>query len=94
VVPHQANRRITQLVTERLGLEADRVVDCIADYGNTTAGTLPLALDYAEQRGQLRPGSRVLLTAFGAGLTWGGTVVTWGKAPMGAAGREPATSRM
>jgi len=75
---HQANGRITRQVTERLGLPPERVVDCIADYGNTTAGTLPTALAHAESRCQLRTGSRLLLAAFGAGLTWGGTVVTWG----------------
>jgi 3-oxoacyl-[acyl-carrier-protein] synthase-3 len=78
-VYHQANGRILSAVAERLGLPADRVVDCIAEYGNTSAATLPLALAFSETAGRLRPGSRVLLGAFGAGFTWGATVITWGR---------------
>jgi 3-oxoacyl-[acyl-carrier-protein] synthase-3 len=78
---HQANGRITRSVRERLGLPSERVVDNIDRYGNTTAATLPLALADADARGQLAAGSRVLLAAFGAGLTWGGTVFTWGREP-------------
>ena len=77
-VYHQANGRILSSVGERLGLPADRVVDCIGGYGNTSAATLPLALGFSEQRGALGPGSRVLLGAFGAGFTWGAVVVEWG----------------
>lgn len=77
-VLHQANSRITRAVAERLELPEERVVDCIALMGNTTAASLPTALAYAQDAGDLRPGSRVLLAAFGAGLAWGGTVVTWG----------------
>jgi 3-oxoacyl-[acyl-carrier-protein] synthase III len=80
LVPHQANGRITKAVGEQLGLSADRVVDCIAEYGNTTGGTLPTALDYARAQGRLRDGSVVLLAAFGAGLTWGALVLRWGAA--------------
>jgi 3-oxoacyl-[acyl-carrier-protein] synthase-3 len=77
VIPHQANARITKAVGERLGLASERVVDCIATYGNTTGGTLPTALAYARGQGRLHHGARVLLAAFGAGLTWGASVVTW-----------------
>jgi 3-oxoacyl-[acyl-carrier-protein] synthase-3 len=77
-VYHQANGRILSAVGERLGLPADRVVDCIADYGNTSAATLPLALAHCVHSGRLRAGSRVLLGAFGAGFTWGATVLEWG----------------
>jgi len=76
-VYHQANGRILTAVGERLGLPAERVVDCIAEHGNTSAATLPLALAVSEADGRLRPGSRVLLGAFGAGFTWGATVVRW-----------------
>ena len=79
-VYHQANARILTAVGERLGLPADRVVDCIAQYGNTSAATLPLALDYSAREGRLRSGDRVLLGAFGAGFTWGATAVQWGVA--------------
>ena len=77
-VYHQANGRILSAVGERLELPADRVVDCIGEYGNTSAATLPLALAHAEGEGRLKQGDRVLLAAFGAGFTWGATVVRWG----------------
>jgi len=76
-VYHQANGRILTAVGERLGLPADRVVDCISQYGNTSAATLPLALAHVDEQGRLKPGYRVLLGAFGAGFTWGATVVEW-----------------
>jgi 3-oxoacyl-[acyl-carrier-protein] synthase-3 len=79
-VYHQANGRILTAVGERLGLRPERVVDCISDLGNTTAATLPLALEHSVQTGRLRPGDRVLLAAFGAGFTWGATVLEWGVA--------------
>jgi len=78
-VYHQANGRILAAVGERLGLDPDRVVDCIAQYGNTCAATLPLALAFSEREGLLATGDRVLLAAFGAGFTWGATVVEWGR---------------
>ena len=77
-VYHQANGRILSAVGERLGLAAERVVDCISHYGNTSAATLPLALAHVDEQGRLKLGHRVLLGAFGAGFTWGATVVEWG----------------
>jgi 3-oxoacyl-[acyl-carrier-protein] synthase-3 len=77
---HQANGRILRAVGDRLGLEQDRVVDCIARYGNTSAATVPIALCEAGAEGRLFPGARVLVGAFGSGLTWGATVVEWGSA--------------
>jgi 3-oxoacyl-[acyl-carrier-protein] synthase-3 len=79
-VYHQANGRILSAVGERLGLHPERVVDCIAQYGNTSAATLPLALGYSVERGLLGPDDRVLLGAFGGGLTWGAAVAQWGVA--------------
>jgi 3-oxoacyl-[acyl-carrier-protein] synthase-3 len=76
-VYHQANARITRAVGARLGLEPSRVVDCIAEMGNTSAASLPLALAHAEAAGRLKPGMTVLLAAFGAGVTWGGAVLEW-----------------
>jgi|SRR5579875_184417 len=78
-VYHQANGRILSAVGERLGLDPSRVVDCISEYGNTSAATLPLALWHAERAGRLHDGDRVLLGAFGAGFTWGAVVVEWGR---------------
>jgi 3-oxoacyl-[acyl-carrier-protein] synthase-3 len=77
-VYHQANARITQALGERLELPAERVVDCIETLGNSSAATLPLGLAEAERDGRLKPGSRVLVSAFGAGFTWGGGVIEWG----------------
>jgi 3-oxoacyl-[acyl-carrier-protein] synthase-3 len=77
-VYHQANARILRAVGEALGVPAGRVVDCIGTYANTSAATLPLALAYAQAEGRLDYGDRVLLGAFGAGLTWGACVVEWG----------------
>jgi 3-oxoacyl-[acyl-carrier-protein] synthase-3 len=79
-VYHQANARITRAVGERLSLPTERVVDCIETLGNASAATLPIALATALDDGRLRPGARVLLSAFGAGFTWGGGVVEWGVA--------------
>jgi 3-oxoacyl-[acyl-carrier-protein] synthase-3 len=75
---HQANARITKSLGERLGLDPERVVDCIEMLGNASAATLPIALEIAQADGRLKPGAQVLLSAFGAGFTWGGGVVQWG----------------
>ncbi len=79
-VYHQANGRILTAVGERLGLPVDRVLDCIAQYGNTCGATLPIALHHAAEHDRLHDGDRVLLGAFGAGFTWGATVLEWGRA--------------
>jgi 3-oxoacyl-[acyl-carrier-protein] synthase-3 len=79
-VYHQANGRILSAVGERLALDSGRVVDCIAEFGNTSAATLPLALAFSEREGRLHAGDRVLLGAFGAGFTWGAAVAEWGTA--------------
>lgn len=77
-VYHQANGRILSAVGEHLGLAPDRVIDCIASYGNTSAGTIPIALVEAQRAGLLVPGARVLMSAFGAGFTWGAMTMEWG----------------
>jgi 3-oxoacyl-[acyl-carrier-protein] synthase III len=79
-VYHQANSRILTAVGERLGLDRDRVIDSIALRGNTSAATIPIALDEALRDGLVAAGSRILLGAFGAGLTWGAGIVEWGGA--------------
>lgn len=76
-VPHQANARITDAVGRRLHLDGERVLDNIAHLGNTSAASILFALAHAASDGALRPGHRVLLAAFGAGLTWGATTLTW-----------------
>jgi 3-oxoacyl-[acyl-carrier-protein] synthase III len=77
-VYHQANGRILRALAEKLHLPSERVVDCIENLGNSSAATLPLGLVAAEQDGLLKPGARVLLSAFGAGFTWGAGVIEWG----------------
>lgn len=77
-VYHQANRRILRAVGQQLGLDPDRVLDYIAEYANTSAATIPIALAEAHSDGRLVPGQRLLLAAFGAGFTWGAVVVDWG----------------
>jgi 3-oxoacyl-[acyl-carrier-protein] synthase III len=77
-VYHQANGRILRALAEKLQLPPDRVVDVIENLGNSSAATLPLGLAAAEGEGRLRPGGRVLLSAFGAGFTWGAGVIEWG----------------
>jgi 3-oxoacyl-[acyl-carrier-protein] synthase-3 len=77
VVPHQANRRISDAVSERLGLPPERVFQNIQRYGNTTAASVPIALAEARQQGRVRPGDLVVLAAFGAGFAWGAAVVKW-----------------
>jgi len=76
-IPHQANLRILNAVVERLGLEKDRVVINMDRYGNTSAASIPLALDQAVRAGRVAPGCRILMAAFGAGLTWASAVVKW-----------------
>jgi 3-oxoacyl-[acyl-carrier-protein] synthase III len=76
-VYHQANSRIITSVGERLGLPPERVIDSIAEYGNTSAASLPIALSEAAATGRLKRGSKLLLCAFGAGFTWGAGIVDW-----------------
>ena len=76
-IPHQANVRIVNAVMERLGLKKDRVFLNIDRYGNTSAASIPLALDEAVRTGRVVPGSRILMVAFGSGLTWASAMVKW-----------------
>jgi len=77
VVPHQANQRILDAVAERLGIPSSRVASVLARYGNTTAATLPLALDAALDTGSIKRGDLVVFAAVGAGFTAGATLVRW-----------------
>ena len=77
VVPHQANVRIIEHAVKRLGIPEDRVVVNVDRYGNTSSGSIPLALADAAAEGRLRQGRLVLMTGMGAGLTWGSTLIEW-----------------
>jgi 3-oxoacyl-[acyl-carrier-protein] synthase-3 len=76
-VPHQANVRIIDHATKKLGIPSDRVVINVDRYGNTSSGSIPLALAEAQADGRLRAGSLVLMTGMGAGLTWGSALMRW-----------------
>lgn len=78
-VPHQANVRIIDHATKKLGVPSERVVVNVDRYGNTSSGSIPLALADAQADGRLRPGSLVLMTGMGAGLTWGSALMRWTK---------------
>lgn len=76
-VPHQANVRILKAVIERLGLPREKVLLNLDRYGNTSAASIPIALDEAVREGRIKDGSLVMLGAFGAGLTWASAVIRW-----------------
>ena len=78
-IPHQANRRIIDATAKRCGLEDKQVFVNINKYGNTTAGTIPIALDEAVETNRLDEGDLLLLSAFGGGFTWGSMLIRWGR---------------
>jgi 3-oxoacyl-[acyl-carrier-protein] synthase-3 len=77
-VPHQANARIVSAACDRLGVSAERTVLNLDRYGNTSAASIPIALAEAAESGRLRDGHVVLLSGFGAGMTWASAVLVWG----------------
>lgn len=76
-IPHQANQRITEAVRERLGLSSEKVYSNIARIGNTSSASIPICLDECAQTGRLKKGDLVLMSAFGAGVTWGAVLMRW-----------------
>ena len=77
-IPHQANVRIIDAAAKTLGLTAEQVYTNVDRYGNTSAGSIPIALCEAIEEGRMRPGDNLVMCGFGAGLTWGSTVFQWG----------------
>lgn len=75
LVPHQANIRIIQATAKKLNMSMDRVVVTVDEHGNTSAASVPLALDHAVRQNQIKPGDLLLLEAFGGGFTWGSALV-------------------
>ena len=75
LVPHQANMRIIEAVGSRLDMSGDRVFVNVDKYGNTSSASIPLAISEARAAGRIKPGDRLLVTAFGAGLTWGAALL-------------------
>jgi 3-oxoacyl-[acyl-carrier-protein] synthase-3 len=76
-VPHQANRRILDGIAKKLGIMPDKVVMTLAKHGNTSAASIPLALNQAFEDHRLQEGSLVLMEAMGGGFTWGAALVRW-----------------
>lgn len=77
IIPHQANLRIIEALTERLGVAAARVYSNIARYGNTSAASIPICMDEMSEQGLFKAGQRILLCTFGTGFTWGASVLSW-----------------
>ena len=77
-IPHQANKRIIDASCARCNLSEEQVLINIQNYGNTTAGTIPIGLDEAVKEGRIENGDLVLLAAFGGGFTWGSMLIRWG----------------
>lgn len=77
LIPHQANLRIIQATAERLGMPMDKVIVNLERYGNTSAASIPIALDEALKTGRIRKGDYILLEAFGGGLTWASALIKW-----------------
>ena len=77
LVAHQANLRISEMMQRDLGLRDDQVYNNIMVYGNTTAATIPIALDESLRAGRLGPGDLVVLTAFGSAFLWGSAAIRW-----------------
>jgi len=77
LIPHQANYRIIDAVAKKIGLDPDQVIININKYGNTTAATIPLAMSEAHQERKIRKGDWLVMTAFGAGFTWGSLLLKW-----------------
>lgn len=77
LIPHQANIRIMEATAKKLGLDMDKVVVTVAQHGNTSAASIPLALDTAVRDGRIQPGQHVMLEAVGGGFTWGAILLRW-----------------
>jgi len=77
VIPHQANLRISEAMTQRLGIPPEKVFNNIQRYGNTTAASIPLALDEALEQGKIHEGDLVVLASFGSGFTWASAAIRW-----------------
>jgi 3-oxoacyl-[acyl-carrier-protein] synthase-3 len=77
LLAHQANLRIAEMVQRKLNLRDDQVYNNIQQYGNTTAATIPILLDECVRGGRVKEGDLVVLTAFGAGFSWGSVACRW-----------------
>jgi 3-oxoacyl-[acyl-carrier-protein] synthase III len=78
LILHQANQRIMDAVADRIGLPPERIVSNVAEYGNTSAASIPIALNAAVRSGQIKAGDTIATSGFGAGLSWGAAILRWG----------------
>jgi 3-oxoacyl-[acyl-carrier-protein] synthase-3 len=78
LILHQANQRIMEAVATRIGLPAEKIISNVADYGNTSAASIPIALNAAVRAGQIKAGDTIATSGFGAGLSWGAAIFRWG----------------
>jgi 3-oxoacyl-[acyl-carrier-protein] synthase-3 len=76
-VPHQANKRILEAVSKKVGLSKDKVIITVDKHANTSAASIPLAINDAVEEGKIKPGDLVLLEAMGGGFSWGSTLIRW-----------------
>jgi 3-oxoacyl-[acyl-carrier-protein] synthase-3 len=77
MVPHQANLRIMKGTAKKLGFGEEKVIVTIDQHANTSAASIPLALDWGHREGKIKPGHLLLLEAIGGGLTWGSAIIRW-----------------
>ena len=77
VIPQQANVNIVERISQRLGFARRKFIENLADHGNTSSASIPIALDESVREGKIKKGDLVLFTAFGGGLTWGAALVRW-----------------
>ena len=77
IIPHQANDRISLMVAKKLGIPVPKVIRNIDRYGNTTAASIPIALDESVKNGRIKKGDIIVLTAFGSGYTWASALMRW-----------------
>jgi 3-oxoacyl-[acyl-carrier-protein] synthase III len=87
LIPHQANARIMEATAKRLGMSIDKVFSNVQDYGNTSAASIPIAICDAIKSGRVHVGDNLVLTSFGAGLSWAAVALRWGAAVPAQAGR-------
>ena len=96
IIPHQANQRIIEALTKRLGGDMSKVIVTLDQYANTSTSSIPIALCHALEQGRVKPGMTILFAAFGAGLTWGASLLKWGERiePLGVSDAElPPTDK-
>jgi 3-oxoacyl-[acyl-carrier-protein] synthase III len=79
LILHQANQRIMNAIADRIGLPAEKIVSNVAEYGNTSAASIPIALNETVRSGQIKPGDTIATSGYGAGLSWGAAIFKWGE---------------